>query len=73
MATNEMVLNKLRDLYFNLFNHDGYSEMRIEIKILKRGQKEVIIHCGKQYRYVVNYPGKSLNVNNAVYKKGVEM
>lgn len=66
MATNEAVFNKLRELYINLFNHDGYSEMRIEIKILKRGQKEVIIHCGKQYRYVVDYPGKPLNVDNIV-------
>jgi hypothetical protein len=29
--------------------------MRVELRILKRGQKEVIIHCGKQYRYVVDF------------------
>jgi uncharacterized membrane protein YobD (UPF0266 family) len=47
-------------LYESLFLHNGYGEMKIEIKLLKRGQKEVIIHCGKQYRYVVdneNQPG----------------
>jgi hypothetical protein len=56
--TNEMVLAKMRQLYETLFRHDGFGEMRIEMRILKRGQKEVVIHCGKQYRYVVDYPGR---------------
>lgn len=34
--------------------HDGYGEMKIETRILKRGQKEVIVHFGKQYRFVVD-------------------
>ena len=34
--------------------HEGYGGMQIDFKILKKGQKEVIIHCGKQYRYVVD-------------------
>ncbi|RKQ88619.1 hypothetical protein [Brockia lithotrophica] len=54
--THEAVLAKIRELYEELFFHDGYGEMRIEIRILKRGQKEVILHCGKQYRFVVDYP-----------------
>lgn len=58
MATNKDVLNKVEELYNNLFDHDGYGEMQIEISILKKGQKEIIIHCGKQYRYVVDYPRK---------------
>ncbi len=57
--TNEMVLAKMRQLYETLFRHDGFGEMRVEMRILKRGQKEVVIHCGKQYRYVVDYPGRS--------------
>ncbi|MEW5953477.1 MAG: hypothetical protein AB1815_07010 [Bacillota bacterium] len=52
---NERVLVKIRQLYEALFSHNGYGEMRIEMRILKKGQKEVIIHCGKQYRYVVNF------------------
>ena len=51
---NGVVLAKLRQLYCELFDHDGYGEMRVEMRILRRGQKEVIIHCGKQYRYVVD-------------------
>ncbi|WP_242661428.1 hypothetical protein [Alkaliphilus metalliredigens] len=58
-TTNEAVIKKMQDLYDALFHHDGYAEMRIEIKLMKKGQKEVIIHCGKQYRYVVDYFSKS--------------
>lgn len=54
-AKNEEVLSKISELYRSLFNHDGFGEMRVEIKILKRGQKEVIVHCGKQYRFLVDY------------------
>jgi len=58
-ATNATVKLKLAQLYEELFLHDGFGEMRVEMRILKRGQKEVIIHCGKQYRYVVDYPGEA--------------
>lgn len=53
--TNEQVLARVQQLYDTLFRHDGYGEMRIEMRILKKGQKEIIIHCGKQYRYVVDF------------------
>ncbi len=52
---NEKVLVKIRQLYESLFSHNGYGEMKIEMRILKKGQKEIIIHCGKQYRYVVDF------------------
>jgi hypothetical protein len=51
---NDMVLDKIGELYHMLIRHDGFGEMSIETRILKRGQKEVIIHCGKQYRFVVD-------------------
>jgi hypothetical protein len=41
--------------------HDGYGELRVESRILKRGQKEIILHFGHQYRFVVDSspePGK---------------
>ena len=50
------VLEKIHELYHDLLDHDGFGELRLEIRILKRGQKEVILHCGKQYRFVVNAP-----------------
>ncbi len=55
MCMNDEVKTKLLELYEELFKHDGFGDIRIEIRILKRNQKEVIIHCGKQYRFVVDY------------------
>lgn len=55
---NQSVLSKMIEVYNELFRHDGYGNMSVEIKILKKGQKEVIIYCGKQYRFVVDYDPK---------------
>jgi hypothetical protein len=55
VSSNKEVKSKLLELYDEIFSHDGYGEMQVEIKILKKGQKEIIIHCGKQYRFVVDY------------------
>lgn len=52
---NSPVLLKINEIYNNLLSHDGYGEFKVEMKLLKKGQKEVIIHCGKQYRYVVDW------------------
>lgn len=51
---NKEVLTRMVRLYEELLGHEGYGEIRIEMRLLKRGQKEVILHCGKQYRYVVD-------------------
>lgn len=54
-STNKEVKAKLIGLYDEIFAHNGYGEIKVEMRILHRGQKEIIIHCGKQYRFVVNY------------------
>ncbi|MEM1164409.1 MAG: hypothetical protein AAGJ28_26065 [Pseudomonadota bacterium] len=53
-ASNLRALERIESSYREMIAHDGYGEMRVEVKILKRGQKEVIVHFGKQYRYVVD-------------------
>lgn len=50
----ESAKQKLLELFDDVLTHDGFGEIRIETKILKRQQKEVILHCGKQYRFVVD-------------------
>lgn len=50
----EPVKSKLMELLDDVLLHDGFGEIRVEVKILKRQQKEVILHCGKQYRFVVD-------------------
>jgi hypothetical protein len=58
-ATNQDVLKQFETLYHEVFAHDGYGDIRLEMRILRRGQKEVIIHCGKQYRFVVDYVNRA--------------
>ncbi|WP_036551812.1 hypothetical protein [Neptunomonas japonica] len=54
LEKHKEVLGKLIELYGELFSHDGYGDIRLEMKILRRGQKEIIIHCGKQHRFVLD-------------------
>lgn len=52
---HEIILDKIRDLYTELFMHNGFGELKVEMRFLKKRQKEVIIRCGKDFRYVVDY------------------
>jgi hypothetical protein len=56
-AHNGDVKSSLCAFYDDLITHDGFAEMRVEIRLLKRGQKEIILHCSKQYRFVIDCPG----------------
>ncbi|MBS3965275.1 MAG: hypothetical protein KGZ80_12450 [Methylomonas sp.] len=47
---------QLQTLFDDLLNHPGYADLKLEMRLLKRGQKEVILYCGKQYRYVIDFP-----------------
>ncbi len=53
-VAQEAPINKMLAVFQDLMDHDGYGDFRVEVKILKRGQKEVIIHYGKQFRYVLD-------------------
>lgn len=54
-AMNAPVKKRLLELLDELIAHDGFGSIKVDIRLLKRGQKEVIIDCGKQYRYVVDF------------------
>jgi len=54
-AGNAPVKKRLLDLLDELIAHDGFGSIKVDIRLLKRGQKEVIIDCGKQYRFVVDF------------------
>ena len=56
MNQHDEILGKIQELYEELFQHNGFGEMQLQMRFLKRGQKEIIIRCGKDYRYTVNYP-----------------
>jgi hypothetical protein len=52
---NAAVRDRLLAVYDALYRHNGFGEMTVEVRILKRQQKEVLIKCGKQYRFVVDW------------------
>ncbi len=45
-------LNALVDEYLL---HDGWGHLEMDMKILSRNQKEVIIRAGREYRFVVDF------------------
>lgn len=50
------VFRRLAKLYGELFRHDGFGEINLQMRFLRRGQKEVVIACGKEYRFVLDWP-----------------
>ena len=68
-TTNDGVIQKFTELYLELFSHDGYGDLRVEMKLLRAGQKEVIIHCGKQHRFLVDFDEARRPSNQALSKK----
>jgi len=54
-ASSDALKSRLSALLDELIRHDGFGSLSVEVRLLKRGQKEVIIDCGKQYRYVIDF------------------
>ena len=52
--SNNEVKKQILSLYDMLVGHEGYGEIKVNFKIIKKDRKEIIIHCGKQYRYVID-------------------
>lgn len=63
MGYNHIESVILRTFRF-LLTHDGAGEMKINVKILKRGQKEILLQCGRVYRFVVDAEGPDMNPVN---------
>jgi hypothetical protein len=47
------IMDKIMELYTDLFLHDGFGKVVVEMRFLKRGQKEIIVSSGKEFRFVV--------------------
>ena len=50
----EKAKEKLLNSFDYLLNHNGSGHLEVNTKILKRGQKEIIIQCSRSHRYVVD-------------------
>jgi hypothetical protein len=68
--TNRDVIKKIGELYTHLYEHDGYGEMTVSMRILKRNQKEVIVRCGCEHRYVVDWKnGSAVPQNRSKFER----
>lgn len=56
---------RLLQLLDEVIAHDGYGSIKVDVRLLKKGQKEVIVDCGKQYRFVVDHPGLGAGTHEA--------
>lgn len=66
MNAHAPVKKKLLDLLDELVSHDGFGTIKVDIRLLRRGQKEIIIDCGKQYRFVVDFqPGNDQDLHGS--------
>ncbi|MFH1227004.1 MAG: hypothetical protein V1701_03750 [Planctomycetota bacterium] len=45
--------DKLLSLFREILEDPGYGELRVDVKALRNGQMEVVISCGKKYRFVL--------------------
>ena len=50
----ELVKSMILKNFDFLLAHNGAGSMKIAVKLLKRGQKEILIECGRVYRFVVD-------------------
>ena len=54
----EKAKEKLLNSFDYLLNHNGSGHLEVNTKILKRGQKEVIIQCSRCHRFIVDLQEK---------------
>jgi len=59
----DLVESKLISLLRELVNHSGFGELKVHVRILKDGRKEVILSFGKEYRFVLT------RANNGITEK----
>ncbi|VFQ47079.1 hypothetical protein [Desulfoluna butyratoxydans] len=58
---HSQILKTIETLYEDLFLHDGHGRMELEMRFLKKGQKEILVRCGKDYRFVVDFAAPKRN------------
>ncbi|MBI4834812.1 MAG: hypothetical protein HY811_08355 [Planctomycetes bacterium] len=49
----EQAQAKLDALFRELVDYPGFGELHVDVKTLKKGDKEVVLSSGKQYRFVL--------------------
>ena len=59
----ERAKHRLLQAFDYIYEFGGFGRLEVDIKILKRGQREVLIRCGREYRFVLEAPrGRQVGV-----------
>jgi hypothetical protein len=56
ISSSKEIKNRLSSIFDELLRHNGYGQFQVDMRLLRHGQKEVILRCGKEYRFVVEFP-----------------
>jgi hypothetical protein len=48
-----MAESKLIALFREMVEHNDSSELRVEVKPLKKGRKNVVVYSGKRYHFIL--------------------
>lgn len=59
----EKAKHRLLACFDYLYEHGGFGHLELDIKILKRGQLETLIRCGREYRFVLDAPSDNNQEN----------
>ena len=54
----EKAKEKLLNSFDYLLSHNGSGHLEVNTKILKRGQKEIVIQCSRSHRFIVDVKEK---------------
>jgi hypothetical protein len=57
ISSSKEIKNRLCSMFDDLLDHNGYGQIQVDMRLLRRGQKEIILRCGKEYRFVVEFSG----------------
>ncbi|MFA5793485.1 MAG: hypothetical protein WC980_00235 [Candidatus Brocadiia bacterium] len=48
---------KLNTLFMDMVDHHGFSKLWVEVKLLKKGRKNVVLSSGKDFHFVIKPVG----------------
>lgn len=47
-------LNEFVAQFEEMIRHEGYGDIHVSVRNRNSGEKEVVLHCGKEYRYLID-------------------
>ena len=60
------VVDKLVACFDEALRHEGYADITVSLRYRRKNEKEIIVHFGKEWRYVVRIPQESTPSHQAV-------